>query len=131
YFRQPDTHCVRVRMHGFMRSEEQEIARLCLPGFDIREYGAHGAIEDLHRAIIDVIGLHPLEKHSAGLQTPVDRLVILAREQPGYTCSIRVGRLGDDDVVLFACREQRFTCVTNGYVQFWVMQRIAIYRSAV
>src|SRR6266516_4752803 len=79
-----------------MRSQKQQIATLRLPRFDVRKNRSKRSIKNLDRAVINVVGLDPLEKHAAGLQTPVDRLVVLPGKKSRHARPIGIGRAWRD-----------------------------------
>ena len=99
-----------------MRSQKQQIATLRLPRFDVRKNRSKRSIKNLDRAVINVVGLDPLEKHAAGLQTPVDRLVVLPGKKSRHARPIGIGRLRDDNVVFVAGGEEQFPRVADCHV---------------
>ena len=80
--------------------------------------GSERAVEDLYCSLINFIGLHPLKKHSARLQTSIDGLIVFASEESGDPGAVWIRRLRDNDVVFVARGEQNFAGVANRQVKF-------------
>ena len=67
----------------------------------------------MRSAIIDIVGLDPLDKNATGLQAPLDRFVVLAGKQPSNTGTVWIRRFRDDQIVLSMRREEELSTIAN------------------
>src|SRR6266446_6037413 len=119
---------MRLRLPA--RYQNQIELRVDFPGLDGREDGAEGGVRREQSPAPNGIGLYPLRQDSVGAQPSERGLIELAREQAGHAGTIRVRRLGEDQVVVLARREQELAAIADDDVHLWVGEHVAVDRAA-
>ena len=98
-----------------------------MPRLDIGKNRAKSAIENFNSAIVDAIGLYPLEKNAVWGQPIVNGFIKLPGEKVGHTCAIWIRRLGNDNIVLATNGEEQLAPVTDDDTQLRVLESLLIY----
>src|SRR5438552_11235404 len=96
----------------------------------MRKDRAKRGVENLDRALIDIICLQPLGEETAAVQLTRDGLVIFAGEEAGDAGAIRVRRLRSDDIVSLLAHEQQLARVAVEEVHVRIGKRVVVYRRA-
>src|ERR1043166_6567343 len=124
FLRDPAAERTEVVRDWRLRSDQQKVARLGLPGLDVWENSAECGVENSYRAKIDIVSLQPLGEHAARVQFGRDGFVEFARKETGNSGPIRIRWLGHDAVIFVATGEEQFARVAGDQVQLRIWQAV-------